>query len=115
MKKLNQGPCGRMGRIGPSDRHRKSLSADLLLSCPADERDQLAGGEAALSLVMPVDFTPPSCRPGSFPPPEVVGDVHIEDPKAARTPAHPQERASVRPRMEKGTSGYFTGDPEEFR
>lgn len=45
----------------------------------------------------------PSCCPGSFPPPEAVGDVHIEDPKAAHTPAHPQEQASATPLMENGT------------
>lgn len=114
MKKLSQGSCWRMGRVGPSDQHGKSFSTDLLLSCPADEQDQLGEGEAALSLSICADLTLASCCPGSFPPSEAVEDVHIEDPKAAHTPAHPQVRASVRPPMEKGASGHFTGDRERF-
>lgn len=78
-------------------------------------QEQLGGGEAALSRVMCADLTPANCCPGSFPPPKAVGDVHIEGTKAAHAPAQPQGQASVRPPMEKGASGHFTGDRERFR
>lgn len=51
------GACWRMGGNSQSAQHRKS-SADLQLSCQADEHSQLVGGNAALSLLICMDITP---------------------------------------------------------
>lgn len=51
------GACWRMEGNSQSAQHRKS-SADLQLSCQADEHSQLVGGNAALSLLICMDITP---------------------------------------------------------
>lgn len=94
---------------------RMSFSANLLFSCPADEQDQLEGGEADLSLVTYADLSTASCRPGFLPLPEAREDVLVKDAKAVHTPAHPQEQESVRPPVEKGTLRHFTRGRERFQ
>lgn len=64
------GACWRMGGNSQSAQHRKS-SADLQLSCQADEHSQLVGGECS-----PVTPYLHGHHPrGSCPPPEATGDA----------------------------------------